>query len=216
MSQSTQEQGQQGPDLNAQGNTATSGAGTGQAGAVQGSAGDAGQGQGTGSEQDSQGKGSKREVLADLAQERQQRHQLEQQVAQQGQQLKDFLDGIGKALGIKTDEQTPEQLQAALVASQQETNDSKVLLGVYAAAHQLQADPTKIMDSVRVRDQLKNVDPSDTAKITEVITKAVADNPQFKITPTGAGSGDAGAGGGGERTAAQSMNDWIRQAARSR
>jgi hypothetical protein len=215
MSQATQEQGSGQPDLNAPGNTATTPPpGQQQASAEQGQPGSGTPAQGTGDED--KGKGSKREVLADLAEERQKRHELESTVAQQGQQLKEFLEGIGKALGIKTDStQTPEQLQASLAEAQQASKDNQVLLGVYAAAHTLQADPTKIMDSVRVRDQLRGVDPSDTAKITEVITKAVADNPHFRLTPAGAGSGDAGAGGD-SRTPAQSMNDWIRSAARGR
>lgn len=212
MSQPTQEQGSA-PDLNGAGVKVTTPPPAQQAGTPQGQPGDGGQATGTGDSE--QGKGSKREVLADLAEERQKRHALETTVTQQGQQLKDFLEGIGKALGIKSDEVDPAQLQASLAEAQQSARDNQVLLGVYAAAHTLQADPTKIMDSVRVRDQLKGVDPSDQAKIASVIAEAVNANPHFKLTPTGAGAGDAGAGGD-TRTPAQSMNDWIRSAARSR
>lgn len=159
-----------------------------------------------------EGRGSKTAILADLAKERDQRQALEATVAQQGQQLQEFLGAIGKALGVTTEEKSPAQLQEELANSQNEARENKVLLGVYAAAAQLQADPSKIMDSVRVREALKGVDPADSAKIASVIAAAVQENPHFKLVPSGAGANDAGAGGD-STPPVNDMNAWIRAAA---
>lgn len=123
-------------------------------------------------DQPDQGRGSKDAILADLARERDKRHQLEESFGR-------FREGLAAALGITDDKQvSPDELADQLEAERAEKA---------AAARELAAlraipdgvDREALMDSRAFRAALDGVEPAQAA---EVVASFVADNPRFRVT----------------------------------
>lgn len=127
-----------------------------------------------------EGRGSKSAVLADLARERDKRHQLEKQFAE-------FRDGLGKALGLTQDEQpTPEQLTEQLTQAQAETKAAQLQLAVYQSMPD-GVDREALLDSNAFREAISDATPDD---IAATINAFVDAHPRFKTQPAGAGARD--------------------------
>jgi len=124
---------------------------------------------------DSEGRGSKNAVLADLARERDKRHQLEKQFAE-------FRDGLGKALGLTQDEQpTPEQLTRQLAESQAATRAAQTQLAVLQNLPD-GVDREALLDSTAFHKVISDATPD---TIADTITTFVEQHPRFKTKPAG-------------------------------
>jgi hypothetical protein len=137
-------------------------------------------------------------LKADLAAERTKRHELEQKVAQLSTAAEAQADAIKKAFGLAPEQQTPEQLQAALTAQQAEHRSQLTQLTVHQLAAAAGADPSALLDSNKFLSSIKDLQPTDTAGITAAIAAAVASNKSLgvaAIQPVGAGARDAAQGG---------------------
>lgn len=127
------------------------------------------------------------------------------------QQRQDMLDGIAKALGLKTDDAPPDPAVLQQTVTQREEkistleNDLRVRdveLAAFRSASQLGADAAALLDSRSFVTTLAALDPAADDFATQVeaaIKKAVDTNPKFRAasvpTPGAAGIGAAGAGG---------------------
>ena len=127
-----------------------------------------------------EGRGSKSAVLADLAKERDKRHQLEAQFSQ-------LRDGLAAALGIDQGETpTPEQLTEQLTQAQAETKAAQLQLAVYQSMPD-GVDREALLDSTAFREAISDATPDD---IAATITEFVDAHPRFKTKPAGAGARD--------------------------
>ena len=152
---------------------------------------------------DYKGAGSKGQLKADLATERDKRQQLETQFTT-------LRDGLARALGLGQDEQlTPEQLTEQLTSAQAERDASNARLQVFLAAPD-GVDVKALLDSRSFTDSLKGVDLSAPDAIAQAVGAFVDANPRFRTGSTAPlGARDANAG----RTAPNSavtMDDLIR------
>jgi hypothetical protein len=105
------------------------------------------------------------------------------------------LDGIAKALGLKPEEATPEQIMAERDAERTkaeqasaETRATRVELAVFRAAAAAQADGNALLDSRSFVASLAGLDPSADGfgqQVSEAITAALEAHPQWKL-PTAA------------------------------
>jgi hypothetical protein len=127
------------------------------------------------------------------------------------QRQQDMLDGIAKALGLKTDEAPPDpavlqqnvaQSQERITTLEGEIRVRDVELAAFRSASQLGADAAALLDSRAFVTDLSRLDPAadDFGKQVEgAIKKAVDANPRFRATPVPtpgtAGIGSLGNGG---------------------
>lgn len=117
----------------------------------------------------------------------------------------EYAQAIGKALGIITDD-NPEQVDPAkltsdLTAAQQAQREAAQELAVYKAATNLNGNPARLLDSRSFLSTIKDIDPTDDAKIAAAIQTAVANDPSLKAqAATGASSANH-TGGSGEAKA---------------
>jgi hypothetical protein len=147
------------------------------------------------------GKGGKSAILADLAKERDARQALEQQVRDLQAAQQTQLDGIAKALGLKTDDTPPDpaKLTEQLTAEQARAREAAVQLAVYRNASTAGANPDALLDSASFLRTIADVDPADATAVTNAIKAAVENNSLLKAgdnlpTPGQAGIGVAGGG----------------------
>lgn len=126
------------------------------------------------------GKGGKDAILADLAAERDKRQALEGKVneltaAQQAQ-----MDAIALALGLKTDDTPPDPaaLTAQIEAEKANAAEAQRQLAVFQNAGE--ADPKRLLDSASFLRSIKDIDPTDTAKLTAAVAAAVEADPLLK------------------------------------
>lgn len=141
------------------------------------------------------GKGSKEAVLADLARERDERQQAQQQ-----------LDAVLQALGINQGKDTdPEQLANDLAAQRAEN-------AVLRAGHGI-ADVEALLDSKRFTDSLAKVDVTDQAAVKAHIEAFTAKNPRYAAT-SGSGTTPGVRDAAAAPTTASTETDWLRAAIR--
>ena len=161
----------------------------------------------TGQGDDYKGAGSKDALKADLARERDARQAL-------AQQLDQFKAGLAQALGIESEQATPEQLAEQLTAAQAETATARVQLAIYQAAP-AGVDVSALLDSASFTRSLAGIDPSDTEAITAKVTAFVDANPNRFTTTTnpGAGARDVHAGGDANPGGKPDINTLLRAAA---
>lgn len=106
---------------------------------------------------------------------------------------------IGKALGLVQDEQVdPAKLTEQLTASQAAQTEAARELAVFKAAAGAGADPARLLDSRSFLQSIADTDPTDAAKIAELVKIAVDTNPTFRTTPAPGASAVDHAGGSGE------------------
>jgi hypothetical protein len=122
-----------------------------------------------------------------------------------------MLDGIAKALGLKTDDAPPDpavlqqtvtQREERISALETDLRTRDVELAAFRSASQLGADAAALLDSRSFVTTLAALDPAADDFATQVetaIKKAVEANPKFRSaavpTPGAAGIGSLGAGG---------------------
>jgi len=151
--------------------------------------------------------------VAEVAQERQRRHELETKVTQLQEAQTKQLEAFKTALGLKP-EQTADEAAKALQRQQEEHRTALVQLSVHQLATTAGADPARLLDSRSFLESIKNLQPTDHAGIAAAITKALESNTTLSATArnAGAGSRDAAQGGnaGGNKP---SMSDLLRSAA---
>lgn len=112
------------------------------------------------------------------------------QAADQARQ--DLAQQIGKALGLVKDGDAapdPAKLAEQLAGAQTEGQQARTELAVFKAAGKHGADPEKLLDSRAFADRLKDVDPTDGKKISDLIKKAVEDNPSYRAAAPPPASG---------------------------
>lgn len=147
--------------------------------------------------------------VGELAAERKKRQDLETQLATLTANQTKFQEGIKQAMGL-TEGQTPEQLQAAATAAQQQVKNANAQLAVTRLAAAAGADAGALLDSASFLAKLATIDSSKDEDVTQAIKDAVTANKALgstKVAP--AGSGDAGrVGGDGAPTAG--LNDLLR------
>lgn len=138
------------------------------------------------------GKGGKDAILADLAKERDKRQELEQKFADAETKRTEQMDALAKALGLKDADNPPDPAKLAeqITAEQSKTTAAETRatsaerqLAVFKAAPDLDGNPLALLDSASFLASIAEVDPTDEAKLTEVIKAAVEKNPLFKSTP---------------------------------
>ena len=160
----------------------------------------------TGQGDDYKGAGSKDALKADLARERDARQAL-------AQQLDQFKAGLAQALGIESEQATPEQLADQLAAAQAETATARMQLAIYQAAP-AGVDVDALLDSASFTRSLAGVDPSDIDAITAKVAAFVDANPnRFSTTNPGAGARDVHAGGDTNPGGKPDINQLLRAAA---
>lgn len=131
-------------------------------------------------DQTDQGRGSKDAILADLAREREKRHQLEQSFGQ-------FREGLAAALGITDDKPVSlDELADQLRTTRAERDAAALELAALRAIPE-GVDREALMDSRAFRAALDGADPATAA---DVVTRFVADNPRFRATPRAAAARD--------------------------
>lgn len=150
-------------------------------------------------------------LKADLASERAKRHQLEAQVAQIQQQNTQQLEALKTALGLGN-AQTPEQLQAAVAAKDNDLKAAQAQVSVARLSAKGGANLTALLDSRTFLDSLSKIDTANDDAVVSAIQAAVKANPALALTRPGAGASDAGAGGGAGNVK-PTMTDLIRAAA---
>ncbi|TMR99519.1 hypothetical protein [Nonomuraea basaltis] len=175
-----------------------------------------------------------RDVQKALEEAKQTQGPSRDEIAQQVQA--DFVQQIGKALGLVGDEQkelTPEQVIETLTAERDTTAKERdeekdrhrralMELAVHRQGLKLGADPDALLDS---RSFLKKVRDLDTdaqdfaAKLGEVIELAVTENPKFKAgslagPPSRSGGEFAGGPGGRTPSSEPSIDDFRKQRAK--
>lgn len=122
----------------------------------------------------------------------------------------DMLAKVAAALGLDTGDKAPDaaaitaQLEAAKASAASQAREVAVL----RAAGRLAADGDALLDSRAFLAQIADLDPADTAAITEAINQAVKANPRYAagaaqtvVTPTRQASGTTDFNGspGGQR-----------------
>lgn len=120
---------------------------------------------------------------------------LEKQIAdlQTAQQAQ--LDGIAKSLGLKPDDTPPDPAKLAeeIAAEKAKTTEAESRavsaerqLAVFRAAAdpEVAANPAALLDSTSFLESIKDIDPTDTAAVSEAIAAAIEKNPLFKASPT--------------------------------
>lgn len=150
--------------------------------------------------------------VAELAQERQKRHELEAQLAATKKSSDDALAAIKTALGLG-DSQTPEQLKAAAEAAKGQATAATAQLQVFKLAKDAGGDAHALLDSASFLQSLSSVDTNDPAAVTAAIKAAVEKNKNLalqRVAPGGSRDAGQGAGGG---TAQPTMSELIRAAA---
>lgn len=150
--------------------------------------------------------------VAELAQERQKRHELEAQLAATKKQSEDQLNAFKQALGL-SEGQTPEQLKAAAEAAKGQATAATAQLQVFKLAKDAGGDAHALLDSASFLQSLSSVDTNDPAAVTAAIKAAVEKNKSLalqKVAPGGSRDAGQGAGGG---TAQPTMSELIRAAA---
>lgn len=150
--------------------------------------------------------------VAELAQERQKRHELEAQLAATKKSSEDALAAIKTALGLG-DAQSPEQLKAAAEAAKGQATAATAQLQVFKLAKDAGGDPHALLDSASFLQSLSKVDTNDPAAVTAAIKAAVESNKNLalqKVAPGGSRDASQGAGSG---TTQPTMSDLIRAAA---
>jgi cytochrome c556 len=152
-----------------------------------------------------EGKGGKSAILADLAKERDARQALERQIADLQAAQQTQLDGIAKALGLKSDDTPPDpaKLTEQLTVEQKNAREAQVQLAVYRNAAQFEGNADALLDSASFLRSLADVDPTDTAAVGAAIKAAVEANPRLKATdpnpfPTPGQAGIGVSGGGAQ------------------
>lgn len=96
----------------------------------------------------------------------------------------DLAQQIGKVLGLVEDDATdPAKLTESLTQAQSEAQQARVELAVYRAADTAGGDPAALLDSTSFLKSLDGIDPSDSAAVTEAITKAVEANSRLGAAP---------------------------------
>jgi hypothetical protein len=103
------------------------------------------------------------------------------------------LDGIAKALGLKPEEATPEQImaerdaaRAASDASAARARQTEVELAVFRAAAAAQVNGDALLDSRSFAATLAGLDPAAgdfRQRVSDAITAAAEANPAWKLTP---------------------------------
>jgi hypothetical protein len=107
------------------------------------------------------------------------------------------MDAFAKALGLKADELTPEQIAEQAKAERDSSKaeaarladavrQSKVELAVYRNAAALDADGNALLDSRSFVNAVAGLDPAAddfTEQVKAAITKTVTEQPQYKLTP---------------------------------
>lgn len=169
------------------------------------------QGQGQQGADDTNRAGGPEALKADLAAERQKRHQLEAQVTQIQQQSAQQMEALKAAFGLG-ENQTPEQIKAAATQAQNELKAAQAQISVARLATKGNANLTSLLDSRTFLDSLSKIDASNDDAVLAAIKSAVQANPALAAQRLGAGANDAGAGGGGGAQK-PSFSDLIRAAA---
>ena len=136
-------------------------------------------------EPDENAAGGKRQLLADLAKERDERQAL-------AAQIESMKTGFAKALGIATDQPTPDQLLQQLEVARGETASMRTQLAVFHNTP-TGVDVQALLDSQAFQRELAAKNPGTDTEIRQVITEYVTANPRFRTTPTG-GAKDVNAG----------------------
>jgi hypothetical protein len=150
-------------------------------------------------------------LKADLAKERQQRHELQAQIEQLKTGQNQQLEALKSALGLG-ENQTPEQIKAAATAAQNELKSAQAQVSVARLAGKGGANLIALLDSRTFLDSLSKIDAANDDAVLTAIKSAVQSNPALAAQRVGAGANDAGAGSGTGAPKA-SMNDLIRTAA---
>lgn len=152
-------------------------------------------------------------LKTDLAKEREKRHALEQTVAGLQADGKKQREAMAAALGLTPEQQTPEQVAAALQKNQNTAQEALTQLAVYQLAGPSGADAAKLLDSRSFLTSIADLASTDIAGLTAAIKAAVENNKTFAVAPArAAGSSDASRGSGGGETTV-SINDALRAAA---
>lgn len=141
------------------------------------------------------------------------------------------LDGIAKALGLKSDDEaappTAEELTAQLTTAQQtaaaretELRTLRVETAAAKAARTHGADVDALLDSRSFADKLSELDPSTdgfTTALDALVAKAVEDNPKYKTaSPAPAVSSGDFSGGSGDKVPTRNDIDDFRKARKAR
>lgn len=151
------------------------------------------------------------------------------------QQKQEWLTNFAKAIGLMTDEspgeaEVPPEQRVAQLADQLTSaqNDHKALaveLAIFKGAAEHSADPSKITDSRRFMNSVKDLDPASAdfeSKLAAAIGAAVANDPALKVVgptppapvvqpqpPVPSGGDFAGGPSGGKDTGPQTVEDFI-------
>jgi len=111
------------------------------------------------------------------------------------------LDGIAKALGLKSDEVDPAELTKQLGEAQSSARTAATNLAVFQAAGKHQADPAALIDSSAFQAKVATLDTADekfATTVDDLIAEAVKTNPRLKAAPVAGSSSADHAGGSGE------------------
>lgn len=133
-------------------------------------------------DKDYKGAGSKEQLKADLASERDKRQQEQAKVTELKAKIDQLTQGLSQALGIKDDEAqkvTPEQLTQQLTTTQAERDALAVEVAIYRTAP-AGVDAAALLDSRAFTDSLQGVDPKDSEALNAKVTAFVDANPRFK------------------------------------
>lgn len=150
--------------------------------------------------------------VAEVAQERAKRHELEAKLAAAQAAQTTQLEQLKAALGLG-DASSPEQLKAAAEAAKGQATAATAQLQVFKLAKDAGGDPHALLDSASFLQSLSKVDTNDPAAVTAAIKAAVESNKNLalqKVAPGGSRDASQGAGSG---TAQPTMSDLIRAAA---
>lgn len=127
------------------------------------------------------GKGGKDAILADLARERDKRQELEGKLTEFQTAHQQQMDALAKAFGVKQDDDAPPDpaaLAAQIEAEKADAAEAKRQLAVFQNAGE--ADPRRLLDSASFLRSIKDIAPTDTAKITAAVAAAVEADPLLK------------------------------------
>lgn len=159
---------------------------------------------------DEGGKGGKAAILADLSRERDARQAAETARAEAEQARQDMLDGIAKAMGIKSDDTPPDPAELQRTLGERETRvtdlEGEVLnlnkeLAAWRVAAQQGVNAASLMDSRSFLNEVSRLDPTAdnfTTSIEQAVRHAVEQNPALRGT---ASAGIAGIGSVGSADA---------------
>lgn len=139
-----------------------------------------------------------RKIIEDARAEAAKHRTEKQSETQKAQAAQAQRDAVLKALGIKADGTDDIDPVKATEEAQNQAWVAQVQLAIFRAAGSLDADATKLLDSVSFIDSLDDaidVEPSDPKfanQIKDAIKKAVEKNPAFKTTAGPAVPGKSG------------------------